>query len=84
MTQAAVILDPAISAGLGQWGAIQSAAPSLGLEVIPVRVRDARETLSATLTPKTATRDAAGAPRTTLWQGADARAEENVNSTRAE
>jgi putative tryptophan/tyrosine transport system substrate-binding protein len=43
LTQAAVIRDPAISAGLGQWGAIQSAAPSLGLEVIPVNVRDANE-----------------------------------------
>jgi putative ABC transport system substrate-binding protein len=43
LTQAAVIRDPAISAGLGQWGAIQSAAPSLGLEVIPVNVRDGNE-----------------------------------------
>jgi putative ABC transport system substrate-binding protein len=43
LTQAAVIRDPAISAGLGQWGAIQSSAASLGLEVIPVNVRDASE-----------------------------------------
>ncbi|HEX2351787.1 MAG TPA: ABC transporter substrate-binding protein [Xanthobacteraceae bacterium] len=37
VTQAAVLRDPAISAGLGQWGAIQSAAPSLGLAVPPTR-----------------------------------------------
>jgi putative tryptophan/tyrosine transport system substrate-binding protein len=43
VTRAAVIRDPAISAGLGLFGAIQSAAPSLGLEVNPVNVRDARE-----------------------------------------
>jgi putative tryptophan/tyrosine transport system substrate-binding protein len=43
VTQAAVLRDPAISAGLGQWGAIQSAAPSLGLAVSPVNVRDANE-----------------------------------------
>ena len=43
MTQAAVLRDPAISAGLGQWGAIQSAAPSFGLAVSPVNVRDANE-----------------------------------------
>jgi putative ABC transport system substrate-binding protein len=41
VTRAAVLRDPAITAGIGQWGAIQSAAPSLGLEVSPVNVRDA-------------------------------------------
>ena len=39
----AVLRDPAISSGTGQWGAIQSAAPSLGVEVSPVNVRDALE-----------------------------------------
>jgi ABC-type uncharacterized transport system substrate-binding protein len=43
VSRAAVIRDPAISAGLGLFGAIQSAAPSMGLEVSPVNVRDARE-----------------------------------------
>jgi putative ABC transport system substrate-binding protein len=43
VTKAAVLRDPAISAGLGLWGAIQSAAPSLGLEVSPVNVRDAHQ-----------------------------------------
>ena len=42
-TRVAVIRDPAISSGLGQWGAIQSAAPSVGLEVVPVNVRDPAE-----------------------------------------
>ena len=43
VTQAGVIRDPAISAGIGQWGAIQAMAPSVGVEVIPVNVRDAPE-----------------------------------------
>ena len=37
----AVIRDPAISAGTGQFGAIQSMAPSLGIEISPVSLRDA-------------------------------------------
>ena len=43
MTRAAVIRDPAIAAGIGQFGAIQAVAPSLGVEVSPVNVRDAGE-----------------------------------------
>ena len=39
--RAAVIRDPAITAGIGQWGAINAVAPSVGLEVIPMNVRDA-------------------------------------------
>ena len=41
--RAAVIRDPAITAGIGQWGAINAVAPSVGLEVIPMNVRDADE-----------------------------------------
>jgi putative tryptophan/tyrosine transport system substrate-binding protein len=40
VTRAAVIRDPAIPSGVGQWGAIQSAAPSFGVEVSPINVRD--------------------------------------------
>ena len=43
VTRAAVLRDPAVPAGLGQFGAIQSVAPSLGVEVSPVNVRDASE-----------------------------------------
>jgi putative tryptophan/tyrosine transport system substrate-binding protein len=43
VTQAAVIRDPALTAGIGQWGAVQTAAPSLGVEVRPVGVRNADE-----------------------------------------
>jgi putative tryptophan/tyrosine transport system substrate-binding protein len=43
VTSAAILRDPGISAGIGQWGAIQTAAPSFGLEVTPVNVSDARE-----------------------------------------
>jgi putative tryptophan/tyrosine transport system substrate-binding protein len=41
--RAAVVRDPAIPQGTGQWGAIQSVAPSLGVEVSPVNVRDVGE-----------------------------------------
>jgi ABC-type uncharacterized transport system substrate-binding protein len=41
--RAAVIRDPAIASGIGQFGAIQAVAPSLGLEVTPFNVRDAGE-----------------------------------------
>jgi putative ABC transport system substrate-binding protein len=43
VTRAAVIRDPATSAGMGLFGAIQSAASSLSVEVVPVDVRDAAE-----------------------------------------
>jgi putative tryptophan/tyrosine transport system substrate-binding protein len=43
VTRAAVIRDPAIAAGLGSLGAIQSVAPSLGVELRPLGVRDAGE-----------------------------------------
>jgi putative ABC transport system substrate-binding protein len=42
-TRAAVIRDPAIAAGVGLWGAIQTAAPSLGVELRPLGVRDPGE-----------------------------------------
>jgi putative tryptophan/tyrosine transport system substrate-binding protein len=41
VTRVAVLRDPTITSGIGQWGAIQ--LPSLGVEVIPVNVRDAPE-----------------------------------------
>ena len=43
VTRVAVLRDPAIASGIGQFGAIQSAAPSLGMEASPVNVRDASE-----------------------------------------
>jgi ABC-type uncharacterized transport system substrate-binding protein len=36
VTRAAIIRDSALSSGIGQFAAIQSVAPSLGVEVIPV------------------------------------------------
>jgi len=41
VTRAAVIRDPATPQGIGQFSAIQSLAPSLGLEVTPLNARDA-------------------------------------------
>ena len=43
VTRAAVLRDPAIASGIGQFGAVQAVAPSLGVELSPVDVRDARE-----------------------------------------
>jgi ABC-type uncharacterized transport system substrate-binding protein len=43
VTRAAVLRDPTISTGIGQFGAIQAMAPSLGMEVSPINVRDAGE-----------------------------------------
>jgi putative ABC transport system substrate-binding protein len=43
VTRAAVMRDPTIPSGIGQFGAIQTVAPSLGVEVNPVNVRDAGE-----------------------------------------
>ena len=43
VTRVAVLRDPAIAAGIGQFGAIQSVAPTLGVELTPVNLRDPGE-----------------------------------------
>jgi putative ABC transport system substrate-binding protein len=43
VTRVAVLRDPTVPAGIGQTGAIQSVAPSLGMQVSPVGVRDSGE-----------------------------------------
>jgi putative tryptophan/tyrosine transport system substrate-binding protein len=43
MTRAAVLRDPAVASGIGQFAAIQAVAPSLGVELSPVDARDAPE-----------------------------------------
>ncbi len=43
MTRAAVLRDPAIASGIGQFAAVQAVAPSLEVELSPVEVRDAGE-----------------------------------------
>jgi putative tryptophan/tyrosine transport system substrate-binding protein len=43
VTCAAVLRDPAIAQGIGQFAVMQSAAPPLGIELSPVSVRDAPE-----------------------------------------
>jgi putative ABC transport system substrate-binding protein len=40
VTRAAVLRDPTIAAGIGQFASIQSAAPLLGVELSPIDVRD--------------------------------------------
>jgi putative tryptophan/tyrosine transport system substrate-binding protein len=41
MTRAAVLRDPTTSGGIGQFAVIQSVAPTVGVDVIPVNVGDA-------------------------------------------
>ena len=43
LTRAAVLRDPAITSGIGQFAVIQAAAPLLGIDVSPVNVREASE-----------------------------------------
>jgi ABC-type uncharacterized transport system substrate-binding protein len=43
VTRAAVLRDPAIASGIGQFGVVQAVAPSLGVELSPIDVRDAPE-----------------------------------------
>jgi putative ABC transport system substrate-binding protein len=43
VTQAAILRDAAISAGIGQFAVIQSVAPSVGVDVSPVNMRNAAE-----------------------------------------
>ena len=43
VTRVAVLRDPAIASGIGQFGAVQIVAPSLGVGLSPVDVRDAGE-----------------------------------------
>jgi putative ABC transport system substrate-binding protein len=43
VTRAGVLRDPAITAGIGQFGVIQSVAQALGVEVRPINVRDPGE-----------------------------------------
>ena len=42
-TRVAVLRDPSVATGPGQFGAIQTAAPSLRMEISPVNMRDASE-----------------------------------------
>jgi putative ABC transport system substrate-binding protein len=43
VTRAAVLRDPAIEAGIGQFAVIQSVAPSVGVEVSPINLTNAAE-----------------------------------------
>jgi putative tryptophan/tyrosine transport system substrate-binding protein len=43
VTRAAVLRDPAVAAGAGMFGAVQAVAPSVGVELSPIDVRDAGE-----------------------------------------
>src|SRR6266545_1725843 len=43
VTRAAVLRDPALPAGVGQFAVIQSVAPTFGIEVMPINVREPAE-----------------------------------------
>jgi putative tryptophan/tyrosine transport system substrate-binding protein len=43
VTRAAILRDPAVTAGIGQFAIIQSVAPSVGVEVSPININDLNE-----------------------------------------
>lgn len=43
VTRVAVLRDPAAASGAGQFSVIQSSAPTFGVELVPINVRDAGE-----------------------------------------
>jgi putative tryptophan/tyrosine transport system substrate-binding protein len=43
VTRAAVLRDPSASTGIGQWAVIQAMAPSIGVELSLIKIRDAGE-----------------------------------------
>jgi putative tryptophan/tyrosine transport system substrate-binding protein len=47
MKRAAVLWDPGIPAGIGQFAVIQSVAPSLGMEVNPIDLNDVEQGIAA-------------------------------------
>ena len=42
-TRAGIVRDATVTAGIGQWAAIQAVAPLLGIDIFPVNVRDTGE-----------------------------------------
>jgi putative tryptophan/tyrosine transport system substrate-binding protein len=54
VTRAAVLWDPAIPAAIGQFAVIQSAAPSLGMELTPVEIGDVEQDVAASSAPAAA------------------------------
>jgi putative ABC transport system substrate-binding protein len=47
VTRAAVLRDPTLTTGIGQFAVLQAVAPPLGVEVIPVNVGDAERAVTA-------------------------------------
>jgi putative ABC transport system substrate-binding protein len=43
VTRAAVLRDPAVASGIGQFGAVQIVAPAMGIQLNPIDVRDPGE-----------------------------------------
>jgi len=50
VTQAAVLRDPTFAAGIGQFAVIQAVAPSVGIEVSPIDLREPNQIKSAIAT----------------------------------
>jgi putative ABC transport system substrate-binding protein len=50
LTRVGVLRDPAITAGIGQWSAIQTAAPLFGMDVSPINLRDDAPALERAIT----------------------------------
>jgi putative ABC transport system substrate-binding protein len=68
VTRAAVLRDPAIASGSGQFGAIQAVAPFLKMEVSPIDVRDPAEIERAVAAlARAALASGASGQAATLW-----------------
>jgi putative tryptophan/tyrosine transport system substrate-binding protein len=50
VTRAAVLRDPNLTAGIGQFAVIQSVAPSVGIEVTPVNLSNATDEIESDIT----------------------------------
>jgi putative ABC transport system substrate-binding protein len=71
VTRAAVFRDPSNPSGIGQFAVMQAVAPGLGVEVVPINVRDAGEIERAVATFARSTNGgliATGGPTTTHFQ----------------
>jgi ABC-type uncharacterized transport system substrate-binding protein len=71
VTRVGVLRDPTVTTGIGQWGAIQTAAPSFGLEVSPINLRDAHEierAITAFAHPSNGGLIATGSARTVVYR----------------
>jgi putative ABC transport system substrate-binding protein len=67
VTRAAVLRDPSVSSGIGQFAVVQSVAPAAGMEVVPIDVREAAEVERRLAAFANAPNAASSPPRAHAW-----------------